>query len=193
LHDPSTKLWPFDGSLDALLKPGHLVIAETYPAECYGWFLDQPVVKTSLDSRKNAEVALLAWANTGYVALDPELRKIIEVGFPQGDDAFDAGVAPHGERSSTRRARYSQRADRRKGIPEHVYPANCSRAGGSLIRHRVDENEDFTGEFVKTNGTIEWSASEAGFAFTSSPANTSINVYSVVGHERNGVFFHGRG
>jgi hypothetical protein len=36
----------------------------------------------------------------------------------------------------------------------------------------INENEDFTGEYVKTNGTIEWSASEAGFAFTSNPANT---------------------
>ena len=55
----------------------------------------------------------------------------------------------------------------------------------------INENEDFSGQYVKTNATIEWSASEAGFAFTSNPASTSINVYSVVGHERNGVFFHG--
>ena len=57
----------------------------------------------------------------------------------------------------------------------------------------INEDQDFTGQYVKTNGTIEWSASEAGFAFTSNPADTSINVYSVVGHELNGVFFHGRG
>ena len=56
----------------------------------------------------------------------------------------------------------------------------------------INENEDFSGHYIKTNATIEWSASEAGFAFTSNPASTSINVYSVVGHERNGVFFHGR-
>ena len=30
--------WPFDGSLNDLLKPGSTVIVETYPAECYGWF-----------------------------------------------------------------------------------------------------------------------------------------------------------
>ena len=36
--DKSVVLWPFDGSLDQLLKPGNVVIVETYPAECYGWF-----------------------------------------------------------------------------------------------------------------------------------------------------------
>jgi hypothetical protein len=56
----------------------------------------------------------------------------------------------------------------------------------------TNENEDFTGQYVRTGATIEWSASNAlGFAFTSTPG-TAINVYSVVGHERNGVFFHGR-
>jgi len=56
----------------------------------------------------------------------------------------------------------------------------------------TNENEDFTGQYVKTGATISWSASEAGFAFTSEPANPARNIYSVVGHERNGVFFHGR-
>jgi hypothetical protein len=33
---PNVKLWPFDGSLADLLKPGNTVIVETYPAEYYG-------------------------------------------------------------------------------------------------------------------------------------------------------------
>jgi hypothetical protein len=37
--------------------------------------------------------------------------------------------------------------------------------------------------------TIEWSATEEGFAFESDPAETSTNVFSLIGHERNGVFF----
>ena len=36
--DKSVVLWPFDGTLDELLKPGNVLIVETYPAECYGWF-----------------------------------------------------------------------------------------------------------------------------------------------------------
>ena len=56
----------------------------------------------------------------------------------------------------------------------------------------INENEDFTGQYVKTGATISWSASEAGFTFTSEPPNPARNVYSVVGQERNGVFFHER-
>ena len=33
-------LWPFDGTIDELLEPGNIVIVETYPAECYGWFFN---------------------------------------------------------------------------------------------------------------------------------------------------------
>ena len=32
--DKNVALWPFDGRLDELLRPGKIVIAETYPAEC---------------------------------------------------------------------------------------------------------------------------------------------------------------
>lgn len=56
----------------------------------------------------------------------------------------------------------------------------------------TNENEDFTGQYVRTGATIQWSSSEAGFAFTSEPPNPDRNLYSVVGHERNGVFFHAR-
>jgi hypothetical protein len=56
----------------------------------------------------------------------------------------------------------------------------------------TNEDEDFTGQYVRTGATIAWSASEAGFQFTSESPNPARNVYSVVGHERNGVYFHGR-
>jgi hypothetical protein len=65
--------------------------------------------------------------------------------------------------------------------------------GGVIERAIVtNENEDFTGQFVRTGATIAWSSSEAGFQFVSEAPNPTRNVYSVVGHERNGVFFHGR-
>ena len=56
----------------------------------------------------------------------------------------------------------------------------------------TNENEDFTGQFIKTGATIQWSSNEAGFQFMSEPPNPARNLYSVIGHERNGVFFHGR-
>ncbi|TMD08050.1 MAG: hypothetical protein E6J01_04495 [Chloroflexi bacterium] len=41
----------------------------------------------------------------------------------------------------------------------------------------------FTGH--TTGATVEWSATEAGFAFKSDPANTSTNNFAVLGHESN--------
>ena len=65
--------------------------------------------------------------------------------------------------------------------------------GGVLERAIVvNEDEDFTGQYVRTGATIQWSSNQPGFKFVSEPPNPARNVYSVVGHERNGVFFHGR-
>jgi hypothetical protein len=79
-----------------LLKPANIVIAETYPAECYGWFFQMPIIKSSLESRRQAGPALLHWAQLADVTVDPELRHVIEAGFPRGDDAFDAVVGLFG-------------------------------------------------------------------------------------------------
>jgi hypothetical protein len=90
-------LWPFDGSLDDLLKPGNIVIAETYPAEYYGWFFQDHLLKSKgkLDARRQTAPALLDWAQSANVTLDPHLRRTIEDGFPN-DDAFDAVVGLFG-------------------------------------------------------------------------------------------------
>src|ERR1700691_6279708 len=62
-NDQSVVLWPFDGSLDALLKPGNVVIVETYPAECYGWFFQDGLKgKGDAEVRKKASGALFEWA-----------------------------------------------------------------------------------------------------------------------------------
>ena len=44
-----------------------------------------------LDARRRVGPALLNWAQSANVTLDPELRRAIEDGFPN-DDAFDATV-----------------------------------------------------------------------------------------------------
>jgi hypothetical protein len=46
------------------------------------------------------------------------------------------------------------------------------------------------GQFVKTGATIDWSAQSANLAFQSEVPNPARNLYSVIGHEQNGVFFH---
>ena len=56
--------------------------------------------------------------------------------------------------------------------------------------HVTNEAQNFTGEFLETMATISWSAHEKGFDFFSEPPNPVRNVYSVICHERNGVFFH---
>jgi hypothetical protein len=89
----SVVLWPFDGSFDDLLQPGNVVIAETYPAECYGWFCDGGVKgKGKPEVRKKAGVALLEWAVRASVSIHPDLLRMIEQGFPDGDDSLDATV-----------------------------------------------------------------------------------------------------
>jgi hypothetical protein len=96
--DKSVVLWPFDGSLNDLLKPGNTVIVETYPAECYGWFFQGRIKgKGDTEVRKKAGGALFKWAGKENVELDPDLRHTIEQGFPNGgDDAFDAAVGLFG-------------------------------------------------------------------------------------------------
>jgi hypothetical protein len=54
----------------------------------------------------------------------------------------------------------------------------------------TNEAENFTGNFLETMATISWSSHQAGFDFVSEPPNPTRNVYSVIGHERNGFFFH---
>ena len=54
----------------------------------------------------------------------------------------------------------------------------------------VNVMQNFRGQFVKTGATIDWSAESADFAFQSESPNPDRNLYAVIGHEHNGVFFH---
>ena len=54
----------------------------------------------------------------------------------------------------------------------------------------VNVMQNFRGRFVKTGATIDWSAESANFEFQSESPNPARNLYSVIGHEQNGVFFH---
>ncbi len=81
-----------------MLKPGNIVIVETYPAECYGWFFQGGMKgkKRDAEVRKNVGGALFKWAGKANVKLNPDLTHTIEQGFPDGDDAFDATVGLFG-------------------------------------------------------------------------------------------------
>ena len=95
--DDAVLLWLFDGQLRQLLRPGTIVIAETYPAECYGWFFAESLKgKGKVEVRRKAGRDLLKWADTVCVELDPALSRTIAQGFPEGDDAFDAVIGLFG-------------------------------------------------------------------------------------------------
>lgn len=53
----------------------------------------------------------------------------------------------------------------------------------------TDPVHHFDGRFSLAEVQIAWSATTANFTFVSDPASTTHNVRSVIGHERNGIFF----
>lgn len=71
-------------------------------------------------------------------------------------------------------------------------PATVSfdiRWGGTAKRLQLrNSDQGFAGQFIENSATVAWSANQAGFRFISDPANTTTNVFSVIGRERNGVF-----
>jgi hypothetical protein len=100
-------LWPFHGALAELLQQGRIVVAETYPAECYrhlGVRFSPSRAGASSGKRVQAERSanaqrLLRWADETGVSLDCELRATIENGFggsADGEDRFDAVVGLFG-------------------------------------------------------------------------------------------------
>jgi hypothetical protein len=97
VKDDSIRIWPFDGQLQSLFTPGVLVVAETYPTECYDWFSDRPLgSKGDPENRKKFSALLLAWAGINNVIIEDGLRQEMQDGFLTGDDAFDAVVGLFG-------------------------------------------------------------------------------------------------
>jgi hypothetical protein len=112
--DSTVVIWPFDGSLNALLRQGNLVIVETYPAECYGWFFRGGLrgKKGEAEVRRRVAGALFSGAEKANLKLDPGLMQDIEQGFRDGDDAFDATVGLFGMLEVLR-------GERQSGDPEN--------------------------------------------------------------------------
>jgi hypothetical protein len=87
-------LWPFEGTLSQLLKPGRIVIAESYPTQYYP-FLVSKLEGSKRDRlvRATAANSILTWAKSrkDYLDISPLLETQIYAGFPRGsDDAFDS-------------------------------------------------------------------------------------------------------
>jgi hypothetical protein len=94
--DPGAGLWPFEGSLPELLATRRLVLAETYPAECYRQVLE--IAGRFSKQRREDRLALAgqiaARAASVGLALGP-LGEAVGRGFYDADGAdngFDATV-----------------------------------------------------------------------------------------------------
>jgi hypothetical protein len=91
--DPPS-LWPFDGGFQALLGPGRVVVAETYPAEALRQLglVHAGSKRRQSDRAAYAPALRLTMARLGAVP-EPAAARLIEDGFgatPAGEDAFDS-------------------------------------------------------------------------------------------------------
>lgn len=62
---------------------------------------------------------------------------------------------------------------------------------GAIATAEIENSaQQFKGTFFSTNTTIVWSAEQKGFQFQSdNPPDPKANLLSVLGREKNGVFF----
>jgi hypothetical protein len=87
------RIWPFDGPLHELVRPGTVTLAETYPAECYAHFGISNSDKTSTNWRREAARAISDHASARDVVFSERLRGVMASGFGpnlDGEDPFDA-------------------------------------------------------------------------------------------------------
>jgi hypothetical protein len=92
-------LWPFDGSLSALLAgPARYVVAEAYPREFYRRVGAPPSGRWSKRRRADRLLcvpALLEWAGSLGVSWAADVRRRVADGFsdgPAGEDEFDCTI-----------------------------------------------------------------------------------------------------
>ena len=100
-------VWPFHGPLDSLLGNHRIVVAETYPGECYSQLgLDFRITETNRrgSKRRQSDRAfhakqLIDWSRRANVHLSRILTAAIGDGFGasrSGEDAFDATIGLFG-------------------------------------------------------------------------------------------------
>jgi hypothetical protein len=95
-------IWPFSGTLDALMQPGRIVVCEAYPGEFYGHLGVRFPRKAGRKSGKRVQAdraanapALAAFAARAGIVLDEGMRAALAEGFGVDDfaeDRFDAAV-----------------------------------------------------------------------------------------------------
>jgi predicted nucleic acid-binding protein len=100
LRKKEIEIWPFQGNLETLLKPGKIVVAETYPAQYYSdIFGALEGAKRNQEIRRKVAQRILHWTEqrAEHLELSPGLREEILAGSNHGqDDAFDATIGLFG-------------------------------------------------------------------------------------------------
>jgi hypothetical protein len=89
------RIWPFSGRLAELLRPGRIVIAETYPAEFYRHLGIGMRKKSDREERARNAPGLARWAAESDIGLADGLTRELGLGFAN-DDAFDAVIGLFG-------------------------------------------------------------------------------------------------
>ncbi len=97
------RIWPFSGRMIDLLKPGKMIIVETYPAEYYHQLnidnLHRRFSKRRQSDRAIASAMLIKIAVSAGIKIHPELEICMHNGFGKdraGEDRFDAVVGLFG-------------------------------------------------------------------------------------------------
>jgi hypothetical protein len=76
-------------------------------------------------------------------------------------------------------------------FPAHARVSFDVRWDGAIAMELIENtSQQFKGTFLSTGATITWSAHHPGFHFQSdTPPDPKANLVSVLGREKNGVFF----
>ncbi|MGA8510086.1 MAG: hypothetical protein WB762_31130 [Candidatus Sulfotelmatobacter sp.] len=76
-------------------------------------------------------------------------------------------------------------------FPVHARVSFDVKWEGAIATAEIENSsQQFEGTFLSTGATITWSADQSGFHFESeTPPNPKANLVSVLGKEKNGVFF----
>jgi hypothetical protein len=64
-------------------------------------------------------------------------------------------------------------------------------SGGSGGTPVASGDQKFTGQFLRGNGQMEWTATVGDYKFVSAPLASSSSSFAEIGRESNGIFFHG--
>jgi hypothetical protein len=99
--DHPVAIWPFAGKLSELIKPGRVVIAETYPGEFYNslGLSGKRWSKRRQADRQARAGFIVEWAKRQGITLAEDLHEQIQDGFGDsmsGEDRFDAVIGLFG-------------------------------------------------------------------------------------------------